>query len=319
MIKKSLITLLIVILVAALGAAAYHITKRGSQDGAGELTVAATFYPLYDFAKQVGGDRVNVINITPAGAEPHDYEPSPQELIRAHEAEVFVYNGGFMEPWVDSFLADYAHTAVRASDGIALHETGHAHSHGDEEHDDGHSHEDEAIQDPHFWLDPVRAQQIVNGIRDGLIQVDPDNRQYYTDNAEQYNQELAELDRHFAEGLSSCTLDTVISSHAAFSYLADRYGFSVVSIAGIEPSDEPSVAKMAEITDLVKQKNIRYIFFESLVSPRLAETIAREAGADTLVFDPIEGLSQADQEKGKDYISVQYDNLSNLRKALGCR
>src|SRR5690606_12911653 len=118
--------------------------------------------------------------------------------------------------------------------------------------------------------------------------------------------------------LKSCKLDTVISSHEAFSYLAARYNFEVVSIAGIEPGIEPSVAKMANLTELVKQKNIKYIFFESLVSPRLAETIANETGASTLIFDPLEGLSQADQDKGRDYISVQRDNLKNLRTALEC-
>src|SRR5690606_13963707 len=148
---------------------------------------------------------------------------------------------------------------------------------------------------------------IVNNIRDGLSAADPDNQSYYAANASAYIQKLAELDKRFAEGLAHCTLDTAISSHGAFSYLARRYGFSVISIAGIEPEDEPSPAKMAELTAVVKQKGLPYIFFESLVSPRLAETIAHETGAGTLVFDPIEGISISDQDKGRDYISVQND------------
>lgn len=304
-------------IVIAGGIAAYQTTKRATHSG-DTLRVTASYYPLYDFAKQVGGDKVSVINMTPAGAEPHDYDPSPQALIDAHTAEVFLYNGGQMEPWVDSFLKDYQHVAVKASKDVVLLETSEHedHDHGHDEHEHGHDH---GATDPHFWLDPVIAQRIVATIRDSFIEADPDNKAYYETNAARYTEQLAELDKRFAEGLAHCTLDTAISSHSAFSYVAHRYGFSIAAISGIEPDDEPSPAKMAELTDLVRQKGIQYVFFESLVSPRLAETIAHEAGAETLIFDPIEGLSQADQDKGRDYIRVQYDNLTNLRKALNCR
>lgn len=296
MLKKISISLVLLAVVVAAGAAAYQMTKRGSHTSNDTLSVTVTFYPLYDFARQVGGDKVEVVNMTPAGAEPHDFEPSAKDLIRAQESDVFIYNGGQFEPWVDGFLSDYDHEAINASSDIQLR--------------DGN--------DPHFWLDPVLAQKTVTTIRDGLIKADPAHEEYYAANAEQYTRELAALDRDFAEGLKNCKLDTVISSHEAFSYLADRYGFHVASIAGIEPSIEPSVAKMAELTDLVRQQNIKYIFFESLVSPRLANTIAKETGANTLIFDPLEGLSQNDQNKGRDYISVQRDNLANLRTALEC-
>lgn len=312
MIKKIIATVGIVAVIAAGAAAALQVTRGKGNVGSDTLKVSASFYPLYDFAKHVGGDKVSVSTITPAGAEPHDYEPSPQTLAQAYESSVFIYNGGSFEPWADNFLVDFDGTAIRASQGVALLEA-------DSSHDDGHDHDHlhESV-DPHFWLDPVIAQQVVNSIRDGLSKADPEHKEYYAANAERYNKQLARLDQRFADGLLHCTLDTAISSHGAFSYLAHRYSFTVISIAGIEPDDEPSPAKMAELTSIVKQKGIRYIFFESLVSPRLAETIAREAGVQTLVFDPIEGLSQTDQNKGKDYISIQYDNLENLRKALGC-
>lgn len=296
MIRKIIATLSMLAIIIAGGVMTFQATSRGGYEGDGKLKVAASYYPLYDFARQVGGDRVSVINMTPAGSEPHDYDPSPQALISAHESAVFIYNGGPLEPWVDSFLSDYTHDVVKASQDIPL-----------------------LTGDPHFWLDPVLAQQIIVTIRDGMSKADPENAGYYAENAKRYNQALAELDKRFESGLSTCTLDTAISSHGAFSYVAHRYGFQIASIAGIEPDNEPSPAKMAELTNLVKQKNIRYIFFESLVSPRLAETIASETGAETLVFDPIEGLSQADQDKGRDYISVQYDNLAHLKKALNCR
>ena len=302
MIKKLLATILMLAIITVGGVLAYQATNKSTTEDSSKPIVTATYYPLYDFAKQVGGDRVHVTNMTPAGSEPHDYDPSPQAIITALNSQVFIYNGEQMEPWVDSFLTDYKNTSVKAGQDITLLE-------GD----------DAQSRDPHFWLDPVLAQQIVNNIRDGLSGADPSNEEYYAENAQRYKQELSELDQRFQEGLATCTLDTVISSHGAFSYLAHRYGFEVDSIAGIEPDDEPSPAKMAELTNLVRQKGIKYIFFESLVSPRLAETIANETGADTLLFDPLEGLSQEDQDNGRNYISVQNDNLKNLRTALDCK
>lgn len=305
MTKKIIFTLLISgLLLLGIVFALVQSKSFSARTDTKQLSVIASYYPLYDFAKEVGGDKVSVTNITPAGAEPHDYEPSAKELAEAHDAKVFIYNGAHMEPWVNGFLSDYTHTAIKASQGVSLRDA----------EDEGHG----VVQDPHFWLDPVLAEQIVNTIRDGFIKADPTNEKYYATNAEEYTQQLAKLNTSFASGLAHCTLDTVISSHEAFSYVAAQYNFKVASIAGIEPDQEPSAAKMAELTDLVRQKGIRYIFFESLVSPRLAETIAHETGAETLVFDPIEGVSAEDQAAGKDYLSIQYENLKNLRKALGC-
>jgi zinc transport system substrate-binding protein len=293
MIKKIVATVLLVMIVAGSIAA---VTHSKSTDNSKRLKVAASYYPLYDFAKQVAGNKADIQNLTPVGTEPHDYEPSPSVLISAERSDVFVYNGGHMEPWAQKFLTDYDHTAVKASQGITL-KTG---------------------QDPHFWLDPVLAQKIVDSIRDGLSKADPANKTYYAQNASAYKKKLATLDKAYRAGLASCQQHTVISSHEAFSYLADRYGFTVESIAGISPEEEPSISRLADLSNLVKASGIHYVFFESLVSPRLADTIAHETGAKTLVFDPIEGLSETDQKLGKNYIGIQYENLANLKKALAC-
>ena len=269
-------------------------------DNKDKLQVVASYYPLYDFVKNVGKDKVNVTNMTPAGSEPHDYEPSAKALAEAQKAPVFVYNGGHLEPWTNGFLHDYKNTPVKASNGIDLLSA-------------------ETVQDPHFWLDPVLAQKIVDNIRDGLSKADPANQDFYTKNADSYKMQLAALDTAYRDGLSQCNLHTVISSHQAFSYLGKRYNLNVMSIAGLSPEEEPSAAKLAELSQQVKNKGIHYIFFESLVSPRLADTIATETGAKTLVFDPIEGLTDADQIEGKNYLSVQRENLSNLRTALDCK
>jgi zinc transport system substrate-binding protein len=283
--------------------------KQVSPTGKTSINVVASYYPLYDFAKNVGGDKVQVTNITPAGSEPHDYEPSPAQLVAADKSDVFIHNGGTMETWVDKFLPDYKHVTVMASNGINLAEG------ADEE--TGKPSAD--IKDPHFWLDPALAEQIVNNIRDGLIKADAKDKDYFTARAKAYNEKLAQLDQEFKTGLASCDSRDAITSHAAFGYLAKRYNLDIVSITGVSPDEEPSTAKLAELTQLVKDKNIKYVFFESLVSPKLAETLAAETGAKTAVFDPIEGISDADQKQGKDYLSVQRENLQNLRTALSCR
>ncbi|HUS26675.1 MAG TPA: zinc ABC transporter substrate-binding protein [Nevskiaceae bacterium] len=297
------------VLLALLGSGIAFAINRSTTSSTSndKVSVAASFYPLYDFAKNVGRGQVSAVNITPAGAEPHDYEPSPKTLANAQKSDVFIYNGAHMEPWVDGFLQDYKHTSVKASRGVDLRKA------TDEEDPN------KQVQDPHFWLDPVLAQHIVAIIRDGLIKADPTHKAEYTKNAAVYTAKLAQLDKDFQAGLASCQTRTIITSHDAFSYLAQRYNLQVVSIAGISPDEEPSAQKLAELSKLVEDKHIKYVFFESLVSPRLADTIAAEAGANTLVFDPIEGLSNDNQKQGKNYLSVQRQNLANLRTALACQ
>lgn len=293
LIKKLLLTLLLFAIVGS-GIAAI---VRDTPTPDGKVSVTASYYPLYEFAKQVGGDKVDVTNMTPAGAEPHDFEPSAKALVSAQKADVFIYNGGTLEPWAPKFASNYTHTIIRASDHISL-KTG---------------------EDPHFWLDPILAQQIANNIRDGLSRADPTDKLYFAARAAAYNTQLAKLDQQYRQGLAQCSQHTIITSHQAFSYLADRYGFDVQSIAGLSPEEEPSAERLATISKLVNQTGIKYIFFESLVSPRLADTIAQETGAKTLVFDPVEGLSDVQQKAGKNYVSIQQDNLRNLRIALACQ
>lgn len=300
---RKLAQLSALVLVVSLGVtyAVHRNTKPTTSD---KVSVVASFYPLYDFAKAIGGSHVQITNITPAGAEPHDYEPAVRDLVTAQQAKVFIYDGGTLEPWVNKFLDGYRNVPVRASDHIALHTATL----------EGQS----GVKDPHFWLDPVLAQTIVKNIERGLIVADPNHRNDYTKNANAYIAQLQKLDNDFKTDLSDCKQHQIISSHEAFGYLATRYNFSVTAIAGISPDEEPSAGKLAEIANLAKREQIKYIFFESLVSPRLADTIAQESGAQTLVFDPLEGLTQDAQKQGKNYVSVQRENLANLRTALAC-
>ncbi len=292
MIRKSILLAVLLVAVGAFVAATLHKSSKQSS----KLQVVASYYPLYDFAKNVGGNKVQVSNMTPAGAEPHDYEPSPRSLVDAQKADVFIFNGGTLEPWTGKFIQDYHGTLVKGGSGIPLLKN----------------------NNPHFWLDPLLAQKIVDNIRDGLVKADPANKTYYLANAKAYNAKLAKLDADIRNGLQTCKLRTVVSSHDAFGYYAARYGLDVIAIAGMSPDEEPSAARLAELSNIVREKGIKYIFFESLVSPRLADTIAQETGAKTQVFDPVEGLSDVAQKQGKNYISVQRENLKNLRAALAC-
>lgn len=300
------------ILAGLISGVIWYANLNSKSAGDGKLQVTATYYPLYDFAKNIGGERVNVTNITPAGVEPHDYEVPPRELAEAYDSDVFIYNGAGLEPWVDHFVQDYQHVAVNTSQAVTLLDIdGHA-------QDDGHNHADE-IYDPHFWLDPVLAEKMVDAIAGGLAEADKPGADYYWQNATDYKAKLADLDQQFAAGLKTCDQRTVVTAHSAFRYMAKRYNLDVVSIAGLSPDAEPSAAKLAELTKLVRHKDISYIFFEQLTSPKLAQTLASETGAKTAVFDPIEGMSEQDQSSGRNYISAQQQNLQALSRALHCQ
>ncbi|MBI4407673.1 MAG: zinc ABC transporter substrate-binding protein [Candidatus Kerfeldbacteria bacterium] len=260
----------------------------------GRLKVATSFYPLYYFASQIGGDYAAVTNLTPTGTEPHDYELTPQDIAAIQDSQLLVLNGGQLEPWVEDVTADLSSNTI-----IVEVVTG--------------------LTDPHVWLSPQRAKAEVEKITDGFIQADPSHVTDYTTNSQALLDRLDQLDTQYADGLANCDSNVIITSHAAFSYLASDYGLEQLSIAGLSPEAEPSLDELADITDFSKQNNVHYIFFESLVSPKLAETIANEIGAATLVLNPIEGLTDEEVAAGEDYVTVMQTNLINLQTALGCQ
>lgn len=280
----------------------------------GKLRVVATFYPLAEFSRMVGGELADVSIIVSSGVEPHDYEPTPRDLVSIENADVFVLNGAGMDPWAEKLiptLQEKGVAIVNASETVAVLAA--------EERGGYREGRERGASDPHFWLDPVFAESIVGSIRVAIIGKDPEHTKAYESNAAASLSELARLDGEYRTALSTCARHEVIASHDAFAYLAKRYGFGVHPIAGLSPEAEPSTGRMAELVDLAEKKDIRYIFFETLVSPKVSETLAREIGAETLVFDPIEGLSSEDAASGKNYLSVMRENLVNLSTALECR
>lgn len=312
--------------------------KGKSQEPGGKVKVVATFYPLYEFTRQVGGDRVDVRSLVPAGVEPHDWEPSPKEIKTIQQADLLVYNGAGFEPWIDRLLAagelsevtDEARPRLlRATRDLTLYnfapsgETGGvvATPSPSAQGGTGGAGEQAAarLPDPHTWLDPVLAQRQIAAIATALATVDPAGRAGYEVRAAVYASQMSDLDRAYREGLRDCDRRDVIASHAAFGYLAWRYGLNLIPIAGVRPEAEPTPADVARIAALARERGVRYVFTEPLVNAGGAETVAREAGARILTLNPLEGLSKEDQKKGKNYHSVMRENLQNLRTALGCR
>ena len=306
----------------------------GTAGAGGPLKVMASFYPLQYVTEQVGGDLVQVDSLTPPGTEPHDLELSPASVAALESSAAVVYLSGF-QPAVDEAIKQAApdlaldvseeatlpagHSeAEHASEGAAP-RTEAAHTdaaHSEEAHteESGHAGEAHAGGDLHYWLDPVRLAHTASAVAGQLGEADPANAATYKANAEALAAKLTTLDKDFSQGLATCKTRTVVVSHEAYGYLADKYKLKQVGISGLSPDAEPSPARLAEIGKVVKDEGVSTIFTETLVNPKVAETLAADLGAETAVLDPLEGLS----DESSDYEKVMRKNLEALRAALNC-
>jgi len=319
-------------------AAALTACGSGSDDPAadGEISVVTAFYPLAFATERVGGDHVSVTNLTPAGQEPHDLELAPSDIAAIEEADYVVYLKGFipeLDAAVEEYAADKSLDVLTAVDTIGYDSTQvfeddhaadeHADEHSEEpteaesEAEDEHEHEELEGTDLHVWLDPMRYGQIATAIGDGLAGLDDAAKADYTANAEALAADLTDLDAEFTDGLAARTSDAIVTSHAAFGYLADRYGLTQVAISGLSPDQEPDSQRMAEVAHYVEENGVTTIFFETLVAPDIADTLAAETGAQTAVLNPLEGLTQEQSDAGEDYFTVMRENLATLQTALG--
>ncbi|MDR1589393.1 MAG: metal ABC transporter substrate-binding protein [Oscillospiraceae bacterium] len=286
------------------------------------MSVYASFYPMYDFAVKIGGDKVNAVNMTPSGTEPHDWEPTAADISGLEAADVFIYNGAGMEHWAEDIMETLQSsklTVVEASKGIELIEGGHGHDEEEEEHEDEDEEEEEHEEegfDPHVWLNPMYAKVEMGNIRDAFKLIDPANGEYYDANYTKYAAELDALDKEFTDALSEFPDRDIIVAHQAFGYMCSAYELNQVPIEGLSPDSEPDPARMAEIIEFASEHNINVIYFEELVSPKVAETIAEAIGAETDVLNPLEGLSDDDIASGADYFTVMRSNLEALRRGF---
>jgi zinc transport system substrate-binding protein len=270
--------------------------------------VVASFYPLAYAAERVGGDRVQVANLTPAGAEPHDLELTPKQIDQLLDADLVLDLGRNFQPAVEKAAEQRDGPTVKLLDVLPI-KTGAKLVNED----------DPQALDPHVWLDPVLMGDIVTQVQRALTKADPSGRATYKRNADSFRAQLTALDARYADGLANCERKLIVTSHEAFGYLARRYGLKQEGVAGLSPDAEPDPKRLADLTDLVKREGVTVIFTEELLSPRIADTLAREAGVRTAVLDPLEGLTAAKQKRGATYTSVMHENLAKLRDALGCR
>jgi zinc transport system substrate-binding protein len=291
------------VLVAPLPACS---SRSDASDSSSGVQVVASFYPLAEAAQQVGGSFVTVDNLTAPGVEPHDLELTPHQIEAIDTADVVLYLGGGFQPAVEDALGDASGAVIDASASLRNLPVPVGES------------DASLTADPHVWLDPTLYQQIVNEVRDALSQADPDHAQAFASNAGAFDRQLGQLDGDYRSGLATCQRALIVTSHAAFGYLAARYGLTQDAISGLSPDAEPTPQRLASLKDLVEREGVTTIFTEELVSPKVAETLASETGTTTAVLNPLESLTPDEAAAAADYVWVMRDNLATLRTALGC-
>ena len=287
----------------------------GSATASGQLMVVTALDPVAFVVERVGGSEVSLTNLAAPGVEPHDLELSPRQVGAIARADLVVSLDGFA-PGVDEAVAQNAPDRVLdAGDVVDLlpsADPDHEHEGVPPEQPDTHDH----AVDPHFWLDPVRLGQLADAVADRLGALDPDHADAYAARADLLVEELADLDDAFAAGLASCRSRTIVTAHAAFGYLAERYGLHQLSVAGLEPSAEPSAARIAAVLGEVAAERTTTVYFEPLTGEDVVRAVADDLGLDVAVLDPVESHDSA---SGDNYLTIMDRNLASLRTGQGCR
>lgn len=323
--------------LTALGAVclALSLTACGTTatKGSGRLDVSVSFYPIQYLVEGIGGEHVQVTSVTPGDVEPHDYELSPKEVSDLGKADLITYVKGFQGSLDEAVEKVSGPTVVDLSGSVNLvshagghhthdhaeheHEHGHTdaagHDHDDHEHTDAAGHEHTAT-DPHFWLDPQRMVLAAQAVAAALTQADPEHAADYQAGLAAVTEQLNHLDASYSTGLQTCERRTIVTNHAAFGYLAERYNLSQTSISGVDPESEPSPADLAKVKKVVQETGTTTIFTEERVSEKTAQVVAQETGATTAVLSPMEVRPQAG-----DYPAAMEANLSALKTALACQ
>jgi zinc transport system substrate-binding protein len=265
--------------------------------------ITVSFYPMAYLVDRIVQDKAKIVQIIPQGTEPHEFEPTPKDITALYSSSIFIYNGGGIEPWVERIVPDLQKKGVKVinmSEYFDLIEKS-------------------GYKDPHIWTDPVNLIQETRIIEDALVNIDSINNDLYRTNANMLVNDLTLLDNKIKSGLTTCNKNEIVVSHDAFSYFAKRYNIKIIPISGISPEEEPTALKLAEIADIVRKKGIKFIFFETLTSPKLSDTIANETGVQTLVLNPLENLTENDVANNKNYITIMNENLNNIKMVLECK
>lgn len=291
-----------------LGSTAISCAGKGSAAnaaGSKKLLVYSSFYAMYDFSVKIGGDRVIVSNLTPTGVDPHDWEPTPKDMVNLEKSDILVCNGASMEGWlaaITNSINNKKQIVVIASSGISYLPN---------------KDPEETMQyNPHTWLYPQYAIKELENIRDAFIKADPADKAYFELNYEAYSNKFEALDKEFKDAAKNFKKRDLVVSHQAYDYLCQAYGLNQLPVEGVAAESEPSAKKMAEIEDFIRAHHVKVIFGEELLSPKIEETLAHDTGITNIEINPLEGLSPAELSNGMEYISVMHDNLEKIRSAL---
>jgi zinc transport system substrate-binding protein len=308
--RRTLIALGLVLLVAGSFAAIYEfVLSRSSSSPSGQgktLNVLTTFYPIYDFTKNVGGDKISLTILVPETVDVHDFDPTPSSIQQVASADLLIYNGAGLEPWIPQVVSAASNpnlVVVDTSRGISLLPVS------------PEFQKENRIVDSHIWLDPVLAKQQVNNILQGLITADPADQEYFTANAQNYKAKLDYLNSQIVNATSNVKTRYFVTFHEAFAYFAKEYNLTQIPIAG-PFEEEPTASDIQNVIDAIHLYHLRYVGYESLENPAISQAISSETNATLILMNPIEGLTEQDQIAGKTYIILMQEDLSNIVLAL---
>lgn len=318
MFARSRLTATAAALVSSVALTGCGSGSAGGDDG--KTKTVASFYALQYALERIGGDKADVTSLTKPGQEPHDIDPSPRQVAALADADLTVYLKGFQTN-VDAAVTSSAKADttldVAPEADLSLHLSS-TESVGDtHEHSEGDGHDHSGDTDPHFWLDPVRYKSVVQAIGTRLEKTDPKNKATYAANTKKLVADLDALNAEYTSGLAHCSNKTLVTGHAAFGYLASRYGFTQVGVSGVSPESEPTPQRLKAVAAFAKEHHTTTIYSETLVSPKTAQTVASQTGAKVAVLDPLEGLTDA--SKGTNYLEVMKSNLATLKQGQGCK
>jgi zinc transport system substrate-binding protein len=299
----------ICILVGTILAVSYRVQKV--PEDSRKLSVVTTLFPLYDFVKIIGADKVDVTLLLPPGMEAHSFEPKPSDVVKINKADIFIYTGQFMEPWAEDIISGISDSKVKvvnASTGIKM-------------IPGVFNDEDEPVgsMDPHIWLDFDNDKVMIQTIATALAEKDTVHAKYYQQKAQEYQNTLSRLDAEYKTSLSRCKSNEIIyGGHYAFGYLAHRYNLKYLAAQGVSPDAEPTAQDLAQLVDQIRKNHIQYVFYEELTSPKIAKTLANETDAKLLQLNAAHNISKTDYENNISFVSIMEDNLKNLQIGLHC-
>lgn len=285
--------------------------RQKAKNDSEKIMVVTTLFPLYDFAKNIGQDKAEVSLLLPPGVESHTFEPKPTDIAKINEADIFIYTGRFMEPWIEDVLKGISNKNIKIVDSSLGLKTIPAVSRDKDE--------SAGAIDPHIWLDFDNDQAIIQVIADAFSEKDRLNQEFYRQKAAEYKNKLSLLDAAYKSSLSNCASTEIIyGGHYAFGYLASRYNLKYLAAQGVSPDAEPTAKDLIRLIEQIKKDNVKYVFYEELTTPKIAQAIAGETEAKMLLLNAAHNLAKEDFENDILFLSIMEENLANLKIGLQC-